>query len=72
MKEISCIVCPNSCLIKIDETTYKCSGNKCLRGVKYAINELTNPMRTITSSVLTIFEDIPCVSCKTDKEIEKN
>ncbi len=71
MKKISCIICPNSCLVEIDEKTHICIGNKCIRGEKYAIDEITNPKRSITSSVLTIFDDFPCVSVKTDKEIAK-
>lgn len=29
MKELVCIVCPNGCLLKVDEKTLKVEGNKC-------------------------------------------
>lgn len=54
--ELTCIVCPMSCQITVeqDETTkeiYSVTGNTCPRGDKYARNELTHPMRQLTSTV---------------------
>lgn len=51
MKEMICIICPNGCHLQVDEETHAVSGNKCPRGVQYAIAELTAPMRTVTSTV---------------------
>lgn len=56
-KEMTCIVCPEGCILKIEEsagatvTAENVSGNKCKRGVAYAINECTNPVRTLTTTV---------------------
>ena len=72
MKEFVCIVCPNSCHLSIDETTKKVTGNKCPRGEKFAINEITNPMRTISSTCKTIFKFAPVVPVRVNKEIPKN
>jgi len=73
MKEITCIVCPNSCLLHIEEKDgkYTVSGNKCIRGEAYGINEMTNPKRTISSTVKTVFPDVPVVSVKVSSEIPK-
>ncbi|HWQ06963.1 MAG TPA: DUF1667 domain-containing protein [Feifaniaceae bacterium] len=73
-KEIVCIVCPNGCRIRCTpkEDGYAFSGNKCKRGVAYAEAELTRPMRSLTSSVKTVFPDSPVVSVRTDGEIEKS
>lgn len=72
-KEIVCIVCPNGCRIHCtpEGSEYDFSGNKCKRGIAYAQAELTRPMRSLTSSVKTIFADAPVVSVRTDGEIEK-
>ena len=72
--EIVCIVCPNGCRIRCEAQNgeLRCSGQKCKRGVEYAIAELTHPMRSLTTSVRTVFPDSPVVSVRTDGEIEKN
>lgn len=71
--EIVCIVCPNGCRIRCEAQNGElhCSGQKCKRGVEYAIAELTHPMRSLTTSVRTVFPDSPVVSVRTDGEVEK-
>lgn len=51
MKELICIVCPKGCHLKIDENM-NVTGNGCIRGVKYGVDELINPTRMVTSTVL--------------------
>lgn len=72
-KEIVCIVCPNGCRIQCTQTQdgISFSGQLCKRGESYAKAELTRPMRTLTTSVRTIFPEAPVVSVRTDGEIEK-
>jgi len=51
--ELICIVCPIGChldVIKKGEE-YTVEGNKCPRGKKYGVKELTNPTRVVTSTV---------------------
>ena len=73
MHEIVCIVCPNGCRIRCETLNgeLRCSGQKCKRGVEYAATELTHPMRSLTTSVRTVFPDSPVVSVRTDGEVEK-
>ncbi len=73
VREVVCIVCPNGCRIECTpgRDGYTFAGNKCKRGAEYAKAELTRPMRTLTSSVLTVFPDAPVVSVRTNGEIEK-
>lgn len=52
MKELICIVCPRGCHLKVDDEM-NVTGNFCPRGAKYAINELTHPTRTLTTTVKT-------------------
>lgn len=51
MREITCIVCPTGCRLLIDENAMRVSGNRCPRGLKYGIEEMTSPKRTVTSTV---------------------
>ena len=49
MKNFVCIECPKGCRLSIDENL-NVTGNTCIRGKKYAINEVTCPKRIITST----------------------
>ena len=71
MKEFICIECPKGCYLKVDDDL-KVSGNSCPRGSKYAINEVTNPKRILTSTV-KITDGIICrLPVITSVEIPKN
>ena len=70
MKELTCIVCPRGCRLKVDDNM-EVTGNACPRGKIYAINELTHPTRTITSSIRVTNRPYTLVSVKTDKPIPK-
>lgn len=70
MKELTCIICPRGCRLKIDEQM-NVTGNSCPRGANYAINEITNPTRTVTSSIRVSNREYTLVSVKTDKPIPK-
>ena len=53
-KELTCIVCPIGCTLSVElegERVVSVSGNTCKRGETYAINEFTNPLRTVTTTV---------------------
>ena len=52
MKELICITCPKGCHLKVDEQTYAVTGNSCPRGAVYGANELRNPVRVVTSTVI--------------------
>lgn len=71
-KELICIVCPMGCHLEVDiDNDYAVTGNQCKRGIDYGKKELTNPTRTITSTVRItggIYNRLPV---KTDKEISK-
>lgn len=71
MKTVSCIICPNSCTIEIDEKTLTATGNKCPRGLEFAKLEITNPQRSVTSTVKTTFKSMPVLSVRTSKAIAK-
>jgi len=72
MKEFTCIVCPNGCSLKIDEVTLGVTGNSCKRGETFAINELTHPMRTISTTVKTGFKNHPVLPVRVSSDIPKD
>ncbi len=51
MAEIICITCPKGCHLQVDEKTLAVTGNGCPRGEQYGKNELTHPVRVVTSTV---------------------
>lgn len=69
MKEITCIVCPIGCRILIDNESI--SNYKCKRGLNYAIQELKNPKRNLTTTIKAINLSKRRVAVKLDKEIPK-
>jgi CxxC motif-containing protein len=69
-KEFICIVCPRGCRVLVDDQG-GISGNQCKRGEIYVKNEMTNPTRILTTTVKTIFPEIPRASVKTDQPIPK-
>ena len=71
MKDIICIVCPNSCHLQVDEVTLKVIGQQCKRGETYGKHELHNPTRSLTTSVRTKFKHQPSVSVRTRGEVPK-
>ena len=53
VEEMVCILCPRGCHLTVtqDGDNIEVTGNTCPRGKQYGINELTHPMRTVTTSV---------------------
>lgn len=66
VKTITCIMCPNGC-----EITYDLNGGMCGKGPEYVKNEILNPRRTLTSSVLVTGGTLPLVSVKITGTIPK-
>ena len=74
MKELVCIVCPRSCKMKIEfqHGEIVVSGNGCKRGKSFAINETTQPKRTLCSTVKTKYKEVPVLPVRVSGEIPKN
>ncbi|MDR2185834.1 MAG: DUF1667 domain-containing protein [Treponema sp.] len=73
MKEILCIICPNGCRLRAEEKggELKVAGNRCSRGIDFARAEIISPMRSVTTTVRTVFPDIPVLPVRTGGEIPK-
>ena len=70
MKELICITCPRGCHLKVDDNM-NVTGNFCPRGAKYAISELTHPVRTLTSTVKTTSDESPRCPVKSKEPLPK-
>jgi CxxC motif-containing protein len=73
-KEIICIGCPIGCYLTVDyvgATMRTAIGNRCKVGLKYAKKEVSNPERTLTTTVKVKNGHVPLVSVRTNKPIPK-
>ena len=70
MKEFVCIECPKGCRLKVDDDM-NVTGNTCIRGKTYAINELTCPKRVITSTVVIESKLVSRMPVMTENEVPK-
>ncbi len=70
MKQLTCIVCPRGCQLNIDDNNVV-TGNFCPRGKNYAISEITNPTRIVTSTMKVLNSNEVRVPVKTSKPIKK-
>ena len=83
-KEMICIVCPNGCRITASadhcegsaaadsSTDITVTGNKCIRGREFAVKEMTNPVRSLSTTVRTDSEDFPVLPVRLSSEIPKD
>lgn len=73
-KELICIECPKGCPLSAEienGAVISVSGNKCPKGMEYAVSEIQNPRRILTSSVLCKGLSIKMLPVRTDKTIPK-
>jgi CxxC motif-containing protein len=72
--EMICIVCPMGCHMNVSKNGdgINIEGNQCDRGRKYATDELTNPLRTVTSTVKITGSSISRLPVKTENPIPKD
>jgi CxxC motif-containing protein len=73
---ILCIACPNGCRLTVEKKPDSCagytvSGNQCKRGIEFAITEITSPVRTLTTTVRTVFPGVPALPVRSSGEIPK-
>ncbi len=74
IKNLTCIECPKSCNLSVDIENcrvVKVRGNQCAAGEKYAIAEIENPRRILTSTVLSQGLSLKMIPVRTDKPIPK-
>ena len=76
MKRVfTCIVCPNGCEVEAEYEGTKVlsvTGNLCPKGKTYVTQELTDPRRTIASSVRVLGGELPLASVRLTAAIPKD
>ena len=74
-REIVCITCPNSCVMEVtlDEAgqVTDVSGNKCVRGADFAKSEVAHPVRTLCTTVRTIYKECPVLPVRVNGSVPK-
>ena len=71
---LPCINCPAGCIVNVtlkDGKVLAVTGNNCERGETYARNEVTNPVRIVTSNVKVSGGDKAVISVKTAGAVPK-
>ena len=73
-RELVCIICPRGCRLTVEGEgeNLTVTGNACPKGKQYAIDECTNPVRTVTSIVRVANRVDTMVSVKTAAPIPKD
>ena len=65
--KLICINCPRGCHLEVENVNGEITvtGNSCPRGEQYAINEMTNPLRTVTTTIAitsNIYDRLPVIT----------
>lgn len=74
-RELICIGCPLGCPLTVEmkgTEVVSVTGNTCPNGDRYARKEVTDPRRTVTSTVRVLGGSLSVVSVKTAQDIPKN
>ncbi len=74
MERIKCVRCPLGCMLKVKVTKdgIEVEGNRCPRGEEFALQEIENPMRILTTSVRVSGGVLPLVSVKTSGAVPRD
>lgn len=71
-RNLSCIICPRGCALEIDLDTLTVTGNTCPKGEDYARQEVTCPLRTLTTTLRVGNRENTMVSVKTATPIPRD
>jgi len=74
IRKMTCIECPVGCQLEVDEEgghLVKLTGNKCEKGEVYARQEIENPTRLLTTTVLAEGLEPKLVPVRTSQPIPK-
>jgi CxxC motif-containing protein len=73
-REIVCIVCPTGCRIRVrgaNQRRLTVGGNECKRGEEYALKEISDPRRTLITTVQIDHGSLRRLPVRTNREIPK-
>ena len=73
-RKLTCLACPRGCNVEVTLGSVgeivEMEGCSCNRGDAWVRTELLHPMRTLTTTVRTAFEDFPRLPVRTERDIE--
>lgn len=75
IKRLTCIECPKGCVLSVEAENcrvVKITGSECPKGEKYAVSEIENPTRILTSTVLAEGLPLKMIPVRTDRPIPKS
>lgn len=75
IRNLTCIECPQGCALSVDIENCRVvnvTGEKCPKGKDYAISEVENPRRILTSAVIGVGLSLKMIPVRTDKPIPKD
>jgi CxxC motif-containing protein len=73
-RKMTCIQCPKSCSLAVDiedGRVVHVNGNLCPKGEEYAKEEIENPSRILTATVLAQGLSLRMIPVRTDKPVPK-
>ena len=73
-RNLTCIGCPMGCALLVEmngKEIISVTGNTCKKGAEYAVKEVTNPTRIVTSTVRVTGGSEAMVSVKSKEDIPK-
>ena len=73
-RNLTCIGCPMGCALLVEmngKEIVSVTGNTCKKGAEYAVKEVTDPTRIVTTTVRVKNGSMPVVSVKTAQDIPK-
>lgn len=73
MREIVCIVCPNSCRMQVAEKDgqFTVTGNECKRGIAHGIQEWSSPERMLSTTVVMQGGTLPRLPVVSTRDVPK-
>ena len=74
-REMVCVRCPKGCRMTVEyegSKVLKVTGSNCSKGKAYAVDEITRPVRTVTSTIKVNGGEIAVVPVKTSKPVRRN
>lgn len=74
-KKVTCVICPMGCRIRVvhsKDAIQRIEEYQCERGKDHAVQEVFNPLRTLTTTIAVRNGELPLVSVKTSKPVPKD
>jgi CxxC motif-containing protein len=72
-RNMVCFICPRSCPLSVQEINgeVRVKDNRCHRGAEFAVKELEDPERTLTSTIRVNNGILPLVSIRSETPVKK-